>query len=466
MAAALPAILRPMSEHAFLLPDAVATERLGADLSHLLRAGDTVLLSGDLGAGKSHLARAIVQSLQARSGPVEDVPSPTYTLVQSYRAGETDIVHADLYRVGDPSELVELGLEEAMGAALCLIEWPDRLDDIPAGALRIELAPEGDGRRVVLSGEGWDDRLAALWTAGAAVAPLAGDASRRRYRRLSRNGETAILMENGGDIAPFLRVAAHISARGLSAPAILRADPARGRILLEDLGDDTLSRIAGAEPSRVPDLYAAATDVLVALHSSPPPAWVKPYGPAEMAAALAPAFEHYAPGTGPVARAKIRAQMQALLAALAPETSVLVHRDYHAENLLWLPARRGPARIGLLDFQDALAGHPAYDLVSLLQDARRDVAPEIEVRMIARYCDATGRETERFRAAYALQGAQRHIRILGIFARLSSEAGKPGYLRLLPRVWRHLLRCLEHPELRTLREPLLEHLPAPDAMPA
>ncbi len=145
-----------------ILPDAAATDRLGAALSARLRPGDTVLLSGELGAGKSHLARAIIQSLQARSGAVEDVPSPTYTLVQTYRAGEVELLHADLYRLGDPSELDELGLDEAMGRAICLIEWPDRLDAVPPGALAVALAPEGAGRRATLDGPGWPARLADL----------------------------------------------------------------------------------------------------------------------------------------------------------------------------------------------------------------------------------------------------------------------------------------------------------------
>ena len=145
-------ILRSMDELALFLLDADSTDALGRALAARLEAGDTVLLSGDLGAGKSHLARAIIQSRMARHGAVEDVPSPTYTLVQTYRIGGIDLVHADLYRLGDPSELVELGLDEAMGAAICLIEWPDRLDRAPEDALRIALVPDGAGRRATLSG--------------------------------------------------------------------------------------------------------------------------------------------------------------------------------------------------------------------------------------------------------------------------------------------------------------------------
>lgn len=144
------------------LPDPAATDRLGAALALRLRPGDTVLLSGDLGAGKSHLARAIIQAMQAPFGAAEDVPSPTYTLVQTYRAGAAELVHADLYRLGDPSELVELGLDEALGRAICLVEWPDRLEALPADALAVALSMAGEGRRARLSGPGWGARLAGL----------------------------------------------------------------------------------------------------------------------------------------------------------------------------------------------------------------------------------------------------------------------------------------------------------------
>ena len=146
-------ILQCMDDLSLFLADAAATDALGADLAAGLCTGDTVLLSGHLGAGKSHLARAIIQSRMGQHGLVEDVPSPTYTLVQTYRIGGIDVIHADLYRLGDPSELIELGLDEAMtGAAICLIEWPDRLDHAPADALRVTLLPEGAGRRATLAG--------------------------------------------------------------------------------------------------------------------------------------------------------------------------------------------------------------------------------------------------------------------------------------------------------------------------
>ncbi|SPJ23196.1 tRNA (adenosine(37)-N6)-threonylcarbamoyltransferase complex ATPase subunit type 1 TsaE [Palleronia abyssalis] len=151
-----------MTDLSIFLPDPQATDALAATLAARLTPGDTVLLAGDLGAGKSHLSRRIIQSLQRPFGRVDDVPSPTYTLIQTYRAGEVEILHADLYRLGDPSELVELGLDEAIGSAICLIEWPDRLDTTPDNALHIQLLPEGGGRRAKLYGSGWPARLEGL----------------------------------------------------------------------------------------------------------------------------------------------------------------------------------------------------------------------------------------------------------------------------------------------------------------
>lgn len=144
------------------LPDPDATDRLAAALAALLAPGDIVLLSGDLGAGKSHLARGVIQTLQAPHGNVEEVPSPTFTLIQTYRAGEVDLIHADLYRLGDPSELAELGLDEAMPGAICLIEWPERMETAPPDALSVALTLAGDGRRAAFAGHGWDRRIAAL----------------------------------------------------------------------------------------------------------------------------------------------------------------------------------------------------------------------------------------------------------------------------------------------------------------
>ncbi len=313
-----------------------------------------------------------------------------------------------------------------------------------------------------------DRFLAAAGWAGAARAALAGDASARRYERLSLDGRRAVLMdappERGEDTARFARVDRWLRARGYSAPEILAEDHAHGLLLLEDLGDALVARLVAADPRHEPDIYAAATDVLADLHRHEPPGFAPRLdGPAlgELTAILP---EWYLPGIG-APRTAASDALPALVAALHDRftdgRTALALRDFHSENLIWLPERAGPARLGLLDFQDAVAAHPAYDLVSLLQDARRDVPEPIERAMVARYVAARELDPDRFAAIYALLGAQRALRIVGVFARLARRDGKMQYLPLLPRVWAALERNLAHPALAGLARAVREGLPAP-----
>ncbi|HEX5079004.1 MAG TPA: phosphotransferase [Geminicoccaceae bacterium] len=285
---------------------------------------------------------------------------------------------------------------------------------------------------------------------------LAGDASARRYERLS-GPAPAILMLCPPQIpvGPFLSVATWLHRRRMSAPKVLAADAESGRVLLEDLGDDLFSRVLaqGGDERR---LYEAAVDVLVALQSPPPPDGLPAYDEAWLLREAMLLPEWYAPDAP---ADDYRAIWQELLPRARVGADGFVYVDYHADNLLWLPERAGHARIGLLDFQDARIGPPAYDLVSLLEDARRDVPPDLAQAMIARYLAARpDLEEEPFRAAYALLGAQRNSKILGLFSRLSRRDGKPAYLALLPRVAGHLRRDLAHPLLAPLRAWCDRHL--------
>lgn len=315
-----------------------------------------------------------------------------------------------------------------------------------------------------------DRFLAGTAWAGWTRADLAGDASNRRYERLTDpgTGHSAVLMdappEAGEDTRPFLRIARYLLDLGLSAPRILAEDSDTGFLLLEDLGDGLFARVIPGDPGLEPTLYATATDLLTGLHRAPPPP-VPAYDTALMTDLAGTALSKYRAGIegarDPALEARFAALFRPLLDTHAPERPVLILRDYHAENLLWLPGRDGVARVGLLDFQDAMLGHPAYDLVSLLQDARRDVPPGIEAEMLARYTTAAGMDPARFAADYAVIGAQRNLRILGIFARLSLENGKPHYIDLIPRVWDLLQRDLAHPALAAVAGFLAENLPAP-----
>lgn len=309
--------------------------------------------------------------------------------------------------------------------------------------------------------------LAQAGWSGAIRQHLAGDASDRRYERLRAGAATAVLMDNapGGadDPAAFVAMARHLRSLGLSAPEVRVADTSAGFLLLEDLGDDLYARLLEADATREAELYAVAVDVLVHLQSHRAPAGLPDLTAADWAQAAGFALDWYAfaatgrkPGPD-----RFLETLEAGLRAHADGPRVLILRDYHAENLLWLPGRAGLARVGLLDFQLGQMGQPGYDLVSLLQDARRDVDPTTESAMIARFAAATGAGSEAFAAHYAVLGAQRALRILGIFARLCLVAGKPAYLCLVPRVWDHLQRNLAHPALVELRVLCESLLPAP-----
>ncbi|WP_417740735.1 aminoglycoside phosphotransferase family protein [Salipiger sp.] len=308
-----------------------------------------------------------------------------------------------------------------------------------------------------------DPFLADAGWADATATPIAGDASARRYTRLARGAARAILMDDPeGDTALFARLSRHLLSLGLSAPKILAE--AEGRLLLEDLGDGLIARLA-TDPETEKRLYLAATDALVALHRHAPPPDLPRADPQHLAAMTDLAITCYATNAGlappPGTKEACAQAFERALAAHAPETDVMILRDYHAENILWLPEREGPARAGLLDFQDALQGHRAYDLVSLIEDARRDVAPETAEAAIRHYLAETRLPETPFRTALAVLGAQRNLRILGVFARLAATRGKPGYIDLIPRVWGHLQADLRHPALAEIAAILHPALPAP-----
>lgn len=303
---------------------------------------------------------------------------------------------------------------------------------------------------------GWGD---------ATQAHLAGDASNRSYLRLARGIETAVLMDappaRGEDIRPFVTITNHLLGLKLSAPRILSQDDKNGFLLIEDLGDALFARLIRDQPDMEHTLYCAAVDVLVQLHQHPAPDGLLDYSPAKMADFITPVFEWYHPTTAVDAAAAITTEMEAALARHCIAAPVMALRDYHAENLLWLPDRVGTQKTGLLDYQDAVLAHPSYDLVSLLQDARRDVPAQIQTEMIARYSEATNTDPQSFQVAYCAQGAQRNMRILGIFARLCIVAGKPAYIDLIPRVWDHLKQDLSDPAFRDLNALVFNTLPEP-----
>ncbi len=299
--------------------------------------------------------------------------------------------------------------------------------------------------------------LASCGWQGAEILPLAGDASFRRYFRVVADDRTAVLMDAPPpheDPRPFIAVAEWLASVGLSAPQIIARDLDKGLLLLGDFGDWRLREFLDDDPARERELYELATDVLVHLHQHPPMPGLKEHALAQWLEELKLFTDWYCPAVG--ANVDAAAYQEVWKEVLEPVANdglspVTVLRDYHAENIMLVGERQGVGHFGLLDFQDALAGHPAYDLASVLEDARRDVPPAIEREMIDRYVTATG-NAEEFERAYWALAAQRNTRILGVFTRLWKRDNKPHYRRFQPRMWGLLERDLEQPHLRPVRD--------------
>jgi hypothetical protein len=300
---------------------------------------------------------------------------------------------------------------------------------------------------------------------------LAGDASFRRYDRLAGGPRPAVLMDAAPpkeDVRPFVAIARRLKALGFSAPEIYAADIEHGLLLLEDLGDNTFTRVLAAEPAREAMLYELATDALIGLHRAFKPAAGDPprFDDARAVTEAERLLEWMWPAihggeTPAAARDAFRDAWRQVLPAWRGVPDSLILYDFHVDNLMWLTGRGAAAACGLLDFQDALIGPCGFDLMSLLQDVRRDVPEPLAETMIERYLDAfPDLDRAAFRASYAVGGAQRNIRILGTFIRLWKRDNKPGYLRWLPRTWAVVDADLAHPALAPLKAWFDEHFPA------
>jgi tRNA threonylcarbamoyl adenosine modification protein YjeE len=473
------------------------------DIAAALEPGDLVTLSGDLGAGKTTFARALIRFLA--NDPSVEVPSPTFTLMQAYDLPRFPLIHVDLYRLESPRELAEFGFDDLPKSAVVLLEWPDRAAGfLPQDRLDVAftLAPQQgpEYRNVRLTGYGALAARADLIYAArkfldstsfasAARRRIQGDASTRIYERLIEGNKRALLMISprrpdgppvrdgksysaiahlAEDVKPFVAMANGLRQLGLSAPQILDADLAQGLLLIEDLGDEQV--VAGDPPVPIAERYGVAVEVLVALHRyqlsnslavSPHVEYRLPrYDMDAFMIEVELLLDWYMPRMGVEVSPDMRKIYCALWRkALHPAVSAKptwVLRDYHSPNLLWLADRKDLARIGILDFQDAVMGPPAYDVASLLQDARVDVPETLEVSLLGQYVKSRRQIDEEFDARsfvelYSLLAAQRASKVLGIFARLDKRDGKPQYLRHMPRVWRYLQRALAHPSLAPLR---------------
>lgn len=475
-------------------------------LAFALKPGDVIALRGVLGAGKSTLARAVIRALLADE--TAEVPSPTFSLVQTYATPRFPVSHLDLYRLESAEEARELGLDELTTIGAALIEWPERVEDLlPTDRIEIrleeDLALDPSERRITIEGLGTAqqrvDRLRKIdrflhrsgWADGR-LTYLQGDASARRFGRIVRDGSSVVLMDAprqpdgppirdgkpysriahlAEDLRPWVAITSALRAAGLSSPEVVAQDLDAGLLLVEDFGDDAFGVAVERGKADQEELWQAAVDVLIHLRGHPVPDVITvedgvthklpAYDRAALQIEVELLLDWYWPALhgGPPEDAQ-RTEYTALWNTVFDEILTLptgwVLRDFHSPNLMWLPQRSGLQRVGILDCQDAVVGHPAYDLASLLQDARVDVPEVLEHTLFDHYCTAISArdaafDPDVFRFAYAALCAQRNTKVLGIFARLSRRDGKNGYLRHIPRLWRYLDRDLAHAKLRPLK---------------
>lgn len=483
----------PIHSLELFLPDETATQRFGEDFALALVKGDMITLSGDLGAGKSSLARAIIRAIA--DDEWLEVPSPTFTLVQSYEALRLPVAHADLYRISHGEELDELGLVEFLDDGVVLCEWPEQAEGfLPEPSFAVTLTHEGAGRRIVIAGpEAAIARLERTLKirnfledndrAGATRRYLQGDASPRKYEIISSSHGVEILMNapampydpplrNGKsyrqlahiaeNIQAFVAIDGLLAAHGLRVPQMRAVDIDAGLLILENLGLEGI-RAQSGEP--VAERYQAAGRFLAHLHgvqwphhapvANYPDHQIAPFDRDAMIMEVSLVGQWYAPRI--MGRKLTDAEAQAYEAAwdkvlndIADCEKSLLLRDYHSPNLFWIENAQGKDKIGTIDFQDAMIGPAAYDVASLALDARVTIPPELEQEVVDAYCDERLKlghafDEADFRKAYAVMGAQRNSKLLGLFVRLDERDGKPHYLAHLPRIHDYLGRVLKHP---------------------
>lgn len=494
-----------MTERAIerFLPDEQATLRLGEDLALALRRGDVLALHGDLGTGKTTLARSLIRALAG--DPELEVPSPTFTLVQVYE-GRLPIQHFDLYRLSSADELDELGFDDALEQGAALVEWPEQAGGrLPRDVIRLELTESGAGRlariflpeaaasriarslaiRDFLTRSGWGEASRVYFT---------GDASARAYEIVSLEGQTPRLLMNSPElvlgppvrdgkayaeiartsrtVAAFVALDRALHEGGVSVPEICAQDLENGFLLIEHLGSGNF--LTDGKP--VAERYVAAAELLAVIHGKSWPDRIEaapgivhtvpPFDRDAMLIEVELLLDWYVPAvTGHPAEQALRDDFRCLWDALIDRLQRaemnLVMRDFHSPNIIWRPERSGFDRLGVIDFQDALVGPAAYDMASLAMDARVTVPEEIETVTVNAYVaarkSAGNFDAGAFAEAYAIMAAQRNSKILGIFVRLDRRDGKPDYLKHLPRIRDYLRRALAHPALADLRDFYIRH---------
>jgi N-acetylmuramate 1-kinase len=463
-----------------------------------LERGDYGALHGDLGAGKSTFARAVIRA--TADDALLEVPSPTFTLVQSYDL-RVPVAHFDLYRIADAAEIDELGFDEALSDGICLVEWPEKGSGaLPTDGIILRFAHEGDGRRV-----GIDGPAAALSRIRRSLAirafldqaghdnatrrHLTGDASVRAYEHVYTGDRRLVLMDSprhtpgpilaqgkyyqqiahiAEDVQPFIAIGRYLVSRGLRAPAIYEMDIAQGILLIEDLGSEG---VLDAEGVPIAERYRESAACLARMHGQaferdlPVAAGIVHHVPDfdrdAMQIEVSLITDWYLPwkrGT-PASDDERRdyiAIWDALIGSLADAEHNLLLRDFHSPNIIWRPEATGTDRVGIIDFQDAMIGPSAYDVASLVQDARVDMPDGVAEEVLEHYLALRGKDAgfdrARFLRDWHVMAAQRNCKLIGLWVRLMQRDGKPAYMRHMPRTFRNLTRALAHPDLAPLRD--------------
>ena len=501
----------------------IETEKLAQMLSLWAKPGQVIALQGELGSGKSTFARAFIKAL-AKSDDTFDIPSPSFSLVQLYDNTRVPVAHIDLYRLNTAQQVVELGLGELLTQYILLVEWPERMTKaLATSTLTLNFSGSGEVREIKMKAEGsWVGALDRNETiksflnlhnyGNAERVFFEGDASSRRYEKLHSDGPQVLLMDmpqrpdgpavkNGKPYSQIAHLAENIRSvicvngwlamlGGYSTPKTLGFDYDNGLAIIEDLGSHVFGKMLLAGDDITEPMLTAAellADLGHRAHTDKVnfPVWGSYTIPSYDEEALLIETEllpkwfwPYINNTEPPEEfvSSFDLVWKKLLPLAKQNSPQIVMRDFHSPNLLWIPDRKGISRVGLIDTQDAVMGHAAYDLVSLIQDARVDIPEKLAKQTFEHYIAlreanpnfATGTlaivnkndfsETE-FKTAYAILGAQRATKILGIFARLNKRDGKPAYLKHMPRVSRYLAQNLEHPALAELKHWYLNNLP-------
>jgi tRNA threonylcarbamoyl adenosine modification protein YjeE len=485
------------------------TEALARELALWIRPGWVVRLDGDLGSGKSVLARALIRAV---SGDDQlEVPSPSFSLMQSYDDLRVPIVHADLYRLSSAEDVRELGLASVLETHALVIEWPGLAEELNGIANRLDVAISGSGERrdIVLTAHGaWrkallrnaviDGFLKSHADENPGRSFMLGDASSRRYEYIHSATGDVLLMDMAQqpdgppvkdgkpysaiahlaeNIIPVVAINRHLVALGYSAPVVHQVDQSQGLALIEILNGD----VHGAMMLRgdaMDEPMQAATELLADMARQH---WPRSVPADDGASHVLHDYDESAQlietdllmswhwrfskkaDASPELHQSFETVWRGLLPLAKPPKPYWVLRDFHSPNLIWMPGRNGVRRTGLIDTQDAVMGHPAYDLMSLLQDARCDVPVAMHDRLFEHYVTLRQSEPDfdaaQFATAYAVLGAQRACKLLGIFVRLCLRDGKPQYLQHLPRQKIYLQRNLAHPALAPLKQWFETNLP-------